>query len=63
MAEVEIEEEYTVLKIELEMISTVADKYIEAAKERNVDEGVIVAKILEVIANNDGMIEALLDDE
>ncbi len=59
----EVEEEYTVLKVELEIISTIADTYVEAARLRHVDESIIIAKILEVVATNDGMITALLDDD
>lgn len=55
-------EEYNVLTVEIELISTVADPYIAAAKLHDVDEGDIIAKILEVVANNEGMIDALLDD-
>lgn len=56
-------EEYTVLTVEIELISTVADVYVEAAKSRKVEEAEIIAKILEVIATNDGMLNALLETE
>jgi len=63
MVKIEAEEEYTVLNVELEIISTVADTYIEAANSRGIDESTIIAKILEVVATNDGMIDAILDNK
>ena len=63
MAETETQEEYTVLNVEIDLISSVADAYVVAAKKHEVDESDIIAKILEVIANNDGMIDALLEND
>ena len=60
---VNINEEHTVLDVEIQLISSVADVYIDAAKLREIDEGTIIAQLLEVIATNDGMLDALLDEE
>ncbi len=59
----EIEDESIMLTIELKLYEKIAEAYIKEAQLRDVDESIIVAKIIEVVALNEGMINALLNNE
>lgn len=61
MTEAEKLEEYTVLNVEVELVSDLADIYVKEAKKRNIGEDELIASLLEEIAK-DGIISALMDN-
>ena len=57
----ETEKQGVMLTIELKLYGGIAEAYIKAAKQRSVDEAIVVAKIIEIVAENKGMIDAILE--
>ena len=63
MAKAKPQEEYNVLNVEIELISDTADVFIEAARQRSIGEDELIADLLQALAINKGMIDAILDGE
>ncbi len=49
------------LNVEIELISDTADVFIEAARQRSIGEDELIANLLQALAINKGMIDAILE--